>query len=451
MKKFFSLMAAVAVMFTFAACEPTPDEGVGGKLATPVIEVVDVTETGFTVQWGVVDHAESYSVVIKGDIKNVTETAIVLENLNKGEYTVRVKAIAKEGSNWEDSDFATVAQSVTGLTSVDWFEQKLYTDTYVDEETGEACYPYNSLFVDYKGEGVASLSVGLFPTDQVQAATDADILASLELWDEICVDVNSAEGASFYYSGLNGGVSYTLCTLVVNEEGLEFLAKTECSTEVAEASDAAKVWLGSWNVTSHETITFDDQGNTTFGEAEDTFTINVVASPNDPNELVIDGFSLLGEGWPVRGMVDEEGNLNIMNGDILGISEEGYYYIWLAYFLLDGYDEGQFLSDPIPTYVFKMDDAGAVTCEMFTTEAELQDGTKINIVAAHTEIYGLNPNNGELYFLIENFPAVFRANEFDMTKAAATAAKRMMKGQSRRKAAPAIESNVTISSVVRVK
>ncbi len=445
MKKFFSMMVALATVFAFTACEETPDGptpgGEGGTLATPVLEIVDQTETGFTVAWEAVENAASYSVVLKGNIQNVTETSVTFEKLNKGDYTLRVKAIGAEGSNWKDSAYAEISVSLTGLTSVDWFTQELYTG--IDEEQGN--YPYNSLFFTWKGEGVTSIQYGIWETAQLEGATEADIRANLSRFDdekEVLAEINSAEGATYTFYDLTGGTSYTLYALVTNDEGLEFLAVNECSTEAAEASEAAKKWLGMWNMTSHETITFEQDGTTSFGEYEHKFTINVIAGVSDPNEVIIDGFSLLGEGWPVRGIVNEEGSLNIMNGDVIGMSEDGIYYIWLAYFMIGDSGKGQFMSDPLPTYVFKMDDAGAVTCEMFTAEAEYDDGSKVNITAAHTEVYGLEPNTGAMYFLIENFPAVYIANEIDMVKAeAAPTAKRYVQGVSKRKAAPAGLSN----------
>jgi predicted small lipoprotein YifL len=51
MRKFFSMMVALAAMFTFAACETTPEEPTpskGTKIDAPQVEITDVVEDGFT-------------------------------------------------------------------------------------------------------------------------------------------------------------------------------------------------------------------------------------------------------------------------------------------------------------------------------------------------------------------------------------------------------------------
>lgn len=442
MKKFFSMMVAVAAMFAFASCDkepapaPTPE---GGKLATPVLSVVDVTETGFTVVWDAIENAAAYSVVFNRDIQTVAENRIVFTNLNKGSYVVRVKAVGAEGSNWEDSGYGEVTGEVTGLTSADWFSQELFTAT--DEEAG--AYPYNSLFFTWKGTGVKAISYGLFETSILEGVDEATIIANMEAFDdaEVIAEINSEEGATYYFGGLYGDTSYTLFALVTNEAGLEFFTSTVATTEAAVTSEAAAKWLGAWNLTSHETITFAQDGSVSFNAKDETFAVNIYGNTSDPNGVVIDGFSVLGEGWPALGMV-EDNKLYIMSGDAIGATDDGFYYIWLSYFMIGDTGKGQFFSQNLPVQVFTMDDAGNITCEMYATEGQSGDGSKVALTAANTEIYLIDPNTSELYFVIEAFPAVYRSGVMDMVRAEASpASKKFSKGPKRQAAVPAGISN----------
>ena len=102
------MMAVLAAMFAFVACETTPDEpvkpGEGSKLATPELSV-EKTETSFTVKWNAVTNAQSYNVKLQGDSKtnNTTECQFTFSNLNAGTYVVRVQALA---DGYKNSDAA---------------------------------------------------------------------------------------------------------------------------------------------------------------------------------------------------------------------------------------------------------------------------------------------------------------------------------------------------------
>lgn len=446
MKKFFSMMVAVAAMFAFAACENTnePEKGQGGKLDTPVLEVVDVTETGFTVVWEAVENAASYSVVLKGDIKNVTENRYEFTNLNAGVYTVRVKAIGAEGSNWTDSNYAEIDAEVTGLTSADWFEQSLYTDT--SEEDG--LYPSNSLFFTWKGTGVKSIEFGLFETASVEGVALSQIRPNLQDFgadtDAVLAEINSEEGATYVFEELTGVTSYTMFAIVTNEVGLEYVAVSECTTEAAVASEAAQKWLGAWELTSHETITYGETG-IEFGEKEETFKVNISGDVSDPNAVLVEGFSAL-EGSVAYGLIDTEtGDLMLMSGLTIGYDEEYQaYYMWLTYFMIGDTGQGQFFSDYLPAYIFSMDKDGKVSCEMFASEAKYEDGTPVTITAAHLEIFGVT-EAGQLYF----FQDEYRCGAMDMVKSeAAPTAKRFVKGAKREISTPVVKSMGELTSVV---
>ena len=111
MKKILSLMVSVIAVLSFASCEFI--DGLTGskqeKLKTPVIEIVDITSSGFTVQWEPVQNAESYIVELDGTSYTTKKTSYTFTNLAEDTYTVRVWASA---SGYEPSDYAQMAVKV---------------------------------------------------------------------------------------------------------------------------------------------------------------------------------------------------------------------------------------------------------------------------------------------------------------------------------------------------
>lgn len=421
MKKIFSLFMAFAMMFMFASCEnetpepgggntPQPDDPAGGTLATPVLSIVDVTESSFAVEWEAVEHAASYTVVLKSDVREVADTRVVFENLEVGEYTVRVKAVAEKGSGWTDSSYAAATATIQGLTSVDWFEQTLYVTN--DEQNN--IYSYNTLLVDWSGNGVASLEYGLFKSEAIANLSIADIRKKLVKFDDEkkVLDVINNGGTTFTFAGMDGGVEYTLYTYVKNNEGQEFLAISKCTTDPAKPSAEAQRWLGTWSVTSTDTIIFDADGNHSFGSEEQTFDVEISTSSTSPNEVYIMGLSSVSASSSAKCLVD--GNtLYIMNGHIVESVEE-HNYRWLAYCRVGG-TEYQFFNNEIPSYVLTMDDSGNVRCELFASEATFEGGARKLVEVVHTEIYAEHKSTGDISF-IGSLPATYRSGIMSWTK-----------------------------------
>lgn len=423
-KNLFKLMAAFVALFVVAACEtetpaPTPNEPeqpetpVSGELATPQLRVEELKESSFTIVWDSVPGADHYTVVLKQDIKQITETSVTYTDLPVGEYAVRVKAVAPKGTELKDSAYATISVTVSGVTNVDWFEQMLYTDT----NEAEGIYPYNALCVEWKGVGVKSIRYGLFETNTIKNMSMDNIKKQLNKFDneaEVLAELND-KGVSFYFTDLLGDTKYTMMTLVTNNEGLEFMARTDHETEVAVASPEAAKWIGKWNVTSDKTITFDSQGKATLNNGSETFTVTISASRQSSEALTIAGLSSYGETWTANTLLAGD-TLYIMNGEIIGKNEDnGYDYIWLVYCSIDG-KLGQFFNSQIPSYVLEMDASGAVSCTRFADDATFSDGSKKRVEVVHTEVYAQDPTTGDIYFL-SNSINTFRAGDMQWVRA----------------------------------
>ena len=413
MKKFFSMMMIAAAAISFAACgEDTPDGPVnptpnGSKLETPAPEATEVAETEFTIAWEAVANADSYTVNLKGKNYTTAETSYKFENMNAGEYTVRVKAT---GEGYKDSDFGQVVVTLTGATSVDWFESSVAPA----QENPEKGYgPYNAVEFTWKGTGVKSLSYGLYVSEGLMGVDDKTIQDDLTaVPDDKLAVVNSAEGFSAVIGPISGGTTYTMCLLAVNEAGIEFFSKEEVTTETAQPSAEAQAWVGTWTVNSTQKYSIDQNGDGTVVDGAETFTVNITTSPNDPNEVVIDGWSVLGEGFTTYGSVDGD-SLYILNGTYLGMSQDGSYgYYWLGW-----YDFGISI-DPYPSNIATLDGQTATSTNAMTFYDE--NNNEVPVVCYASDVFGV-ADGGNIYFLIEAFPGVYRTGDMTWTKSTAAA------------------------------
>ena len=416
MKKFFSMMMIAAAAISFAACgEDTPDGPVnptpnGSKLETPAPEATEVAETEFTIAWEAVANADSYTVNLKGKNYTTAETSYKFENMNAGEYTVRVKAT---GEGYKDSDFGQVVVTLTGATSVTWFESSVAPA----EENPEKGYgPYNAVAFTWKGTGVKSLSYGLYISENLMSVDDETIKDALTaIGAEDLAVVNSAEGLSAVIGPISGGTTYTMCLLAVNEAGIEFFSKEEVTTETAEASDAAKAWAGTWTVTSTQKYSIDQNGDGTVVDGAETFTVNITTSPNDPDEVVIDGWSVLGEGFTTYGSVEGD-TLYILNGTYLGEGQDqngqpfGYYWVgWYDFGLsIDGY----------PSNIATLDGQTATSTNAMTFYDT--NNNEVPVVCFASDVFGVTETGGLLFF-VESFPGVYRTGDMTWTKSTAAA------------------------------
>ena len=305
MKKFFSMMLIAMAAISMVACsESKTDEGkgqggntTGAKLETPAPVVDEKGDTFVVVSWEAIEGAQSYKLILKGKFYNTNETSYKFENLNAGTYTIMVQAIG-EGS--DTSEFGSVVVEITGATEVDWFTVTAQP-AEVNEEEGIG--PYNAIDFVWKGTGVKTLAYGLYYADQLIGVSQSEIKAALTDVDdaEVIADVNSEEGFAGTFGPIDGGTNFAMCVCVTNNDGLEFFTMVEVATETAEPSEAAQAWIGTWEVKSTQKYSIDQTGAGAVVEEADTFTVTITAGASDPNQVIVDGWSVLGEGFITLG------------------------------------------------------------------------------------------------------------------------------------------------------
>lgn len=366
------MMVACAAVFALTACGEDGPEGnnpgggtgggnKGGQLATP--EVTEThTETSFTLTWGAVENAEAYMLNLDGKFYNTEECSYTFENLNAGSYTVRVKATAE---GYEESEWAKITVTLTGLTEVDWFTQTLSLPG--EEDAADGYMPYNGVKVLWKGTGVADIQFALFETENIAGATDAQIKAQLGSFPADQVTgalelINSEDGLEVIYGGCIGSTSYTAYVLVKNEAGLEFFTKNEITTAEAVVSDATKAWLGTWTAYTEQIVDLTAETNPIKNQHTD-FNFTVTVAPGTADQVLIDGISIMGTGTPAYGQVVVEEGVNylvIINNVSIADIGDGFYATWLPYCALDN-GGATFVTGDFGAIYLALNEDGSVT------------------------------------------------------------------------------------------
>ena len=376
MKKLFSMMAVLAAMFAFVACTDSTNEpdGPKGKLATPELTST-TTETSFTVSWNAVSGADAYIVNFDGKNYTVAECSYTVENLNAGDYTVRVKAT---GKGYEDSDSAKIVVSVSGIKECNWFTQELF----LAEDSEEGITKANAVWFTWKGTGIADVQYGLFETAALEGASDKDIKDNLNTFDAQTLNavlgyINGAEGFTNVFTDTDGSTSYTLCTLVTNEDGIEFLAKSDITTEEAELSEATQRWIGTFTAKTDKMVNIN---STEVTDQVSNFTITVTAVPGTSDEVDVYGVSNLTAELPAFGyVVSQDGVDYLCITAFAAVSEvgNGVYACWFPFCETEqGYT---FVTGEFIAYALAMDAEGNITYQ--AGNGELSSGAKFTVVA----------------------------------------------------------------------
>ena len=396
-------MAALAAMFTFAACGGddatnegnTPAPGTKTQLAQPVVKVVAQTEDSFTISWDAVSGATEYLVYLdKNNQPKTTETTYTFTDLNAGTYKPRVKALG--GDKYKDSDYSAVIEiTVAGASSVNWFTQTVGLPEDSAELAAKGINSSNTVVFNWQGDGVEALSyMYFFNDDDFAAMTEDQIVAEMYALDaETLAYVNTAEGIDLQFTDMAGDTEYVLCAYVV-KAGKTFLDKKVVKTNPTILTLGTQAWVGSWNASTSRIVEWNEEG---FFFSDQTTEFTLTVEPYNEwysNYVWVDGFSALGEGVPAFGVISHEkvlnadktgydytGNyiLDIMCYETIGELGQGsgVYAVWLPYC---SKNDGSytFVSGSFEGYTLTLNPTtGAVTCKVY--EGYLSETTTFKV------------------------------------------------------------------------
>lgn len=407
MKKFFSMMAAVVAVFTFAACGN--DEVTSSKLDTPVIKsVVETAEgDGFVVTWGAVNGASDYVVMIQGHAESYTtqKTTYTVTGLTMGTYKVMVKAVKGTVA----SEFSA-AKSVTisGPKTVDWFTQTLSLPTDSEENTAKCINSSNTILISWKGTEIDSISTALFYADDETALDEItydDIASQMGSADNFLDDVNSENGIELMFDELSGDTLWAVFTYVTSGSK-EFFTYNTIKTNPTIHTIATNAWLGTWKAISYQQLTVATSGEDGNGLEEDLlenkiseFELTIEPDPYYSNYVYIGGLSNLisaeqgGYALAVTKLGENgEYMLGVVNGNVL-VEDGGNKALWLSMcnFTQDGVTEQQLTSAGFYSMYFT-NDAGNITTEM--ASGYYDEAETIEFEVLFTDIFMLYSDGG---------------------------------------------------------
>lgn len=429
------MMAAVAALFAFASCGGDNVDATPSKLDAPKISISNKTATGFKVKWGAVKGATSYSIVFDSEATFSTEeTSYTFDAVSIGEHTVKVRANAgKVSSKFSNAEVVTIE----GLKEANWFEQTLTPLSESIDLTQLVVNPWDALEVSMKGTGIKEMRTGLFVTSAISGDNNLDLYERLASNDETLLsaediaEVND-QGFATYYIYLLGDTDYTLVSWVKNENNQEYIAKCNAKTAVAQLTEDAKSWVGTWSAMTTETLEWyieevtDENGETNeyllnrAGEENIEFELEIAGVPGYSDMMQIYGLSAISENYPAFAMSSkvqfEEGGavypaLFIYSGEEYGTLEkdsDGSLLQWCSYckiYGMPGYEEGEItaVGGDYPSYVLYKDgnevksiryqgylnQERTATYEVFSTDVywtlKVGDASQISLVGIESE------------------------------------------------------------------
>lgn len=411
MKRIFyfaaAALAACAVMVSCEKDEPNkPDNG--KALAAPKLSV-ETTENSFTVSWEAVANAENYSYVFQSEAEETTsETSVTFSNLENGTYTVKVKANAPAGSEeYTDSKYAETSATI-GVPS-----DLTFTITVTD-------VTYNSA------------NVNILPSDMSASYTffvgyqsDIDSYTTPEEYVAAMIAQNGFD----IYTGEQGG---TISQLTQNTEfvavacGIDNsgtvtseVAVESFTTETAPADTELDKWVGEWTATFEKTLVWTEGAQYLETSVEDrpmTRTLTMEINPDDPQQLLIYGWTVLDDAVPAFAMTAEDGvSLAVYSGYQVGDADsQGFAPTWAGTSELNG--QVTLITGQYPAYTLTLNGEEA-TSTLY--EGQLQDQTPFTTLGL--EIYALGSGQYSIY--AETLPLEQPVGNVTLTKNAASSAK----------------------------
>ena len=396
---FYGAMIALMATAFLTSCEEVakkPAEPVA--LDAPTLTVAEQTETSFMVIWDLVENAVSYTYTIdNGAEQSTTNESAEFTDLTAGTtYTVKVKAVAAEDSEYLDSQWATL--SVTTLEGEDPVvePQKLDTPELSIEQQGE------NLVISWTAvENAASYKYVL---DQEAPATTEELSVTFAMAD-LAVGEHS--------------VSVTALPEEGSEEFLESDPATGNFTISGDTPDADfSEWLGTYTMTSTHTLEFgvDDQNYLTMNYYDEPITAEVsIVESEDPDYVYVYGISQLfdseGNGFPLLASLfydnydPNKTYLGILTDVKLGEDSEGTDMMSMP--ICDAGAQGlNFVSGCQYAFVI---DPETMTTEPYTSQ--LEGGASFTVVAV--DVFGLSGNSVSIYHEI---PSYLPAGTFSFEK-----------------------------------
>ncbi len=369
------------------------------QLAKPALDLVIIGDD-LTVTWKDVGNADYYAYTINdGDIATTKELSVIFNNLENGEYTVKVKACpVSDSQKFTESEFATIEATINALPDT-WFTQTISTK----EE-----YSYYRVDFTYNIEVlVSSVSYRHFLASESTEFSDAEIIQYLmPLSKDFVAALNESMSIDYSVDSFEPETEYEFVAYATAESGQTKLCRYRYTTTAMTARPAAlEQFLGRWTITSEQTLEWvkseNDMYIPTFTNEPKTGSVTFEYDPYRHDQLFIYGLSEVGSENgslpPALARYNEhDQTLEIITGSIMGQTNSGDFIIWGC--ALAGKTTGElydFISLEIPAYTLAFDGDQIVTKERYEfTKAEA--GLDYDLIANAVDLFIFDSYTGDL-------------------------------------------------------
>lgn len=372
---------------TAVSCEQKEEKP--AVLSAPELTVRNQTASSFDVTWAAVEGADSYVYTLNGSEENATEaTSVSFTELETGDYTVRVKAVAGQSeSQWAE---VSVTLSESGVSGEDGFELTAETDgtkLTLTIRPGDKEMPY---FFDVLPE---SYYVKDFNSDK-DAAFDGILDVAVENYGTSAFDIIAYRGDTTLRVDLAqyGELNYFVLLAGIDDNlGL--------TTEVTIKEVSLDI-----NTSSNTFVVSDDEVTQT------SVTVSVVPSNSDPYTFILtDSKSIEGMGQAeLRRAVlpktnPEEVSTAAETARWDNLSPATSYSI-----LVYGYDDGVITTD-----VFVHE----VTTKEASVDEELTFELYVELTGPQMVYMEVDPSNDEAMYFFDLIPmATYEKYKDDMVQ-----------------------------------
>ena len=405
---FYFAAAAFAACAVMVSCEKENEGPTSRALAAPVL-TVETTENSFTVSWEAVANAENYSYVFQNEAEETTsETSVTFSDLENGTYTVKVKANAPAGSEeYTDSKYAETSATIgtpSNLTFTITVTDVTYNSANVNILPSDMSASY-TFFVGYQSDFNSFTT----PEEYVEAMIAQNGF-----------DVYTGEQGGTI-SQLNQNTEFVAVACGIDNSGTvtSEVAVESFTTETAPADTELDKWVGEWTATFEKTLVWTEGSQYLEPSVDDrpmTRTLTMEINPDDPQQLLIYGWTVLDDEVPAFAMTAEDGvSLAVYSGYQVGDADsQGFAPTWAGTSELNG--QVTLITGQYPAYTLTLNGEEA-TSTLY--EGQLQDQTPFTTLGL--EIYALG--SGQFSIYAETLPLEQPVGNVTLTKNAASSAK----------------------------
>lgn len=405
---FYFAAAAFAACAVMVSCEKENEGPTSRALAAPVL-TVETTESTLTVSWNAITNAENYSYVFQNEAEETTsETSVTFSDLENGTYTVKVKANAPAGSEeYTDSKYAETSATIgtpSNLTFTITVTDVTYNSANVNILPSDMSASY-TFFVGYQSDFNSFTT----PEEYVEAMIAQNGF-----------DVYTGEQGGTI-SPLNQNTEFVAVACGIDNSGTvtSEVAVKSFATETAPADTELDKWVGEWTATFEKTLVWTEGSKYLEPSVEDrpmTRTLTMEINPDDPQQLLIYGWTVLDDAVPAFAMTAEDGvSLAVYSGYQVGDADsQGFTPTWAGTSELNG--QVTLITGQYPAYTLTLNGEEA-TSTLY--EGQLQDQTPFTTLGL--EIYALGSSQFTIY--AETLPLEQPVGNVTLTKNAASSAK----------------------------